>query len=82
MESVAPLSVEQELIERYLAALGGLETIRSIESMQVTGEVETLRGSFITVRYSTDFIANFNLLEKDLFLSWIIAKLLVPSSKT
>jgi len=40
MESAAPLSVEQELIESYIAALGGLETIRSIESMQVTGEVE------------------------------------------
>ncbi len=40
IESVAPLSVEQELIERYLAALGGLETLRSIESIQLTGEVE------------------------------------------
>jgi hypothetical protein len=40
MESAAPLSVEQELIESYLAALGGLEALRSITSMQVTGEVE------------------------------------------
>ena len=31
MESAAPMSVEQELIESYIAALGGLETIRSIE---------------------------------------------------
>ncbi len=40
MEAAAPLSMEQELIESYLAALGGLEAIQSIESMQVTGEVE------------------------------------------
>ena len=40
IESAAPMSVEQELIESYLAALGGLETLRSIESMQLTGEVE------------------------------------------
>ncbi len=42
MESAAPMSVEQELIESYIAALGGLETIRSVESMQLTGEVEML----------------------------------------
>ena len=40
MESAVPMSVEQELIESHIAALGGLEVIRSIESMQLTGESE------------------------------------------
>ncbi len=40
MESAVPMSVEQELIESHIAALGGLEVIRSVESMQLTGEVE------------------------------------------
>ncbi len=40
MESAVPMSVEQELIESHIAAQGGLEVIRSIESMQMTGETE------------------------------------------
>ena len=40
MEPAAPMSVEQQLIESHIAALGGLEAIRAIESMQVTGEIE------------------------------------------
>ena len=35
----ASKSMEQELIDQHIAALGGLETLRSIESMRVTGEV-------------------------------------------
>ncbi len=40
MESAVPMSVEQELIESHIAAQGGLEVIRSVESMQMTGEFE------------------------------------------
>ena len=40
MESAVPMSVEQELIESHIAAQGGLEVIRSVESMQLTGEIE------------------------------------------
>ena len=35
-----PKSMEQELIESHIAALGGLEVIRSVESIQMTGEFE------------------------------------------
>ena len=40
MESAVPMSVEQELVEQNIAAQGGLEVIRSIESMHITGEIE------------------------------------------
>ena len=34
-----PKSMEQELIDSHIAALGGLETIRSVESLRMTGEI-------------------------------------------
>lgn len=38
-EAMAPKSAEQELLDRHVAAMGGLEAIQSIESLQITGEV-------------------------------------------
>lgn len=40
MEAAAPVSVEQEIVDQHVAAIGGRETLRSVESLQMTGQVE------------------------------------------
>ena len=35
----SPISMEQELIDQYIATQGGRETLQAVESLQMTGEV-------------------------------------------